>query len=60
MGNRVIRNSFLVRFDAPDAEEVHVLGVDEVGGGGNRLPDFVLLGKILPFRIPHLVTHHHH
>jgi hypothetical protein len=37
-----------VRFEVPDADDVHVLGVEEVGGGAN-LSDFVLLGKILPF-----------
>jgi hypothetical protein len=35
----------LARFEAPDADGIHVLGVDEVGGGANRFPDFVLLGK---------------
>jgi hypothetical protein len=39
----------LARFDAPEADEGY--GVDEVGdGGGANRSNFVLLGKILPFR----------
>ena len=45
MGNRVIRTLFLARFDDPEADEVHFLGVEEVRGGANLFPDFVLLGK---------------
>jgi hypothetical protein len=48
----------LARFGAPEADEGY--GVDEVDGGGANRSNFVLLGKILPFKIPHRVTHHHH
>jgi hypothetical protein len=41
MGNRVV----LDRGEDPDVDGIHVLGGDEVGGGANRFPDFVLLGK---------------
>jgi hypothetical protein len=55
LGNRVIR-MILARFEAPDADGIHVLGVDEVGGGANRFPDFVLLGK---YYLLKYLTHHH-
>jgi hypothetical protein len=39
---------------APEVDEVHCLGVDEVvGGGGANRSNFVLSGKILPFILPH-------